>query len=114
MGAAGTLEQEIEGTGSLTMAAAFVTLAYLPLSWLLQRYNYLSFSLAWISKEIWAVLLAIGSLSIIGAIESFLINPQFTALFAIPFFTTLFLSVLHFSNDQSDSMGQRRLIEKHC
>ena len=103
--AAAILEQEIEGTGSLIMAVAFAIFIYIPLSWLLKRYHYLSFTLTWISKEIWAVLFLIGGLSIIGAIESFFVNPPFTALFAIPFFTTLFLSALHFSNDQIRKHG---------
>ena len=89
IGAAAILEQAIEGTGSLTLIAAFITMSYLPLSWLLQRYDYITFNVAWISKEIWAVLLTIGGLSILGGIESFFVNPPFTALFAIPFFSTL-------------------------
>lgn len=112
IGAAAILEQAIEGTGSLTLIGAFITMSYLPFSWLLQRYGYITFNVAWISKEIWVVLLAIGGLSILGAIESFFVNPPFTALFAIPFFSTLFLSALHFSNQEIRQHGVSSINKK--
>jgi len=103
--AAGILEQEIEMTGGLTIAGAFLALAYLPISWGLKKFNYLTFTSNWISKEIWAVLITVGLLSIIGGIESYIKNPSFTVLFAIPFFAILFLGALHLSNDQIRKQG---------
>lgn len=105
IGAAGILEQEIELTGGLTLITGFAVIFYLPFSWILKRYNYLPFTLDWVSKEIWVVLITIGCLSGIGAIESFFVNPPFTALFAVPFFTVLFLAALHLSNDQIRQQG---------
>ncbi len=110
--AAAILEQEIEGTGSLTLVAAFVALMYLPISWLLKRYDYLSVTSAWVSKEVWAVLMIIGGLSLLGAIESFFVNTPFTVLFAIPFFTILFLGALHFSDDQIRQSGRTTINRK--
>ena len=103
--AAGLLEQEIEMTGGITMAGAFFTVAYLPISWGLKRFNFLTFTSNWISKEIWAVLITIGLLSLIGAIESYIKSPSFAILFAIPFFAVLFLGALHLSNDQIRKQG---------
>jgi len=103
--AAGILEQELELTGVLTIAGAFFTLAYLPISWLLKRFKYLQFTLAWMSKEIWVVLVTVGLLSIIGGIESYFINSSVTVLFAIPFFAVLFLGTLHFRNEQIRKQG---------
>lgn len=102
---AGILEQSIEFAGGLTLLIGLMSLLYLPFSWLLKRFKYLQFTSNWISKEIWVVLGIIGTLGIIGILNALLINPPFAALFIIPFFTSFFLSILHYRNGQIRQTG---------
>ncbi len=112
IGAAGILEQEIVVAGGMTLMAAFCTLFYLPISWLLKRFKYIQFTREWLSKEIWAVLIAIGGLSVMGALNASLVNPEFTALFALPFFIALFLGAFQLRKDQIRQQGTSPINKK--
>ncbi len=99
------LEQEVEVAGGIGLASAFGILAYAPITWLLKRFKYFQISPKWINKEVWAALLVLTFLSILGLMESYAEHPEFILLFLLVFIFVLLLSALHFRNNQLSQQG---------
>lgn len=102
---AGILEQDLELTGGLFFSSAFLILFYGPISWVLSKFNYLQITTTWWNKEVWMALMMLGIFSLIGAIESGFLKPEFTLPFSLLFVFVGLLSGLHFRNHQIRKYG---------
>jgi len=112
----GLLENRIELTGGLLLFSAFFTFFYLPVTFILRRFNYLQIDANRWSKEIWGVLILGGLLSFIGAVECSFWHVEFMVPFILLWVLVGILSVLHLRKEQirkkgTSSIDKRRVYQ---
>ncbi len=103
------LENRIELTGGLCLFSAFFTFFYLPISWLLRRFNYIQINADRWGKEVWGALILGGLLSFIGAVECSFEAIEFTLPFLLLWVFVGVLSALHLRKEQIRKVGSSRI-----
>jgi len=106
---AGMIEHHIHLTGGLFLFSAFFILCYLPVFWLLNRFNYIQNDAVRWKKEIWGMLILGGLLSFIGAMECSFGPVEFTAPFILLWVLVGLLSVLYLRREQIRRTGTSRI-----
>ncbi|MEM6321792.1 MAG: sensor histidine kinase [Bacteroidota bacterium] len=116
MTGAGAMEQGMELVGGCLLFSAIGGILYLPILWMLRRWDFVVLNKNYTEKEIWGILLLIGVNSGVGALNAFFTKPAFTLFFLmVAVFMglsgRLYLRHLEINQNNSSDIDKHRILQ---